>query len=91
MFIIGQLMSNKILPKNKRNALRIQKKKRTQDTILSAFRLFFGRSYGSTILFRDLLTFSKHCKNTNLVYNAPRHIKLVHAAPEALSKNSLMG
>ena len=25
--------------------------------ILSAFRLFFERSYGSTILFRDLLTF----------------------------------
>ena len=25
--------------------------KRTKDTILSAFSLFFGRSYGSTILF----------------------------------------
>ena len=28
------------------------------NTILSAFRSVFGRSYGSTILFRDLLTFS---------------------------------
>ena len=26
---------------------------------MSAIRLFFGRSYGSTILFRDLLTFKK--------------------------------
>ena len=31
---------------------------RTQDTILSEFRSFFGRSYGLTILFQDLLTFS---------------------------------
>ena len=29
----------------------------TQDSILSAFRSFFGRRYSSTILFRDLLTF----------------------------------
>ena len=27
--------------------------KHTQDTNLSAFRLFFGISYGSTFLFRD--------------------------------------
>ena len=30
----------------------------SKDTILSAFRSFFGRSYGSTVWFRDLLTFS---------------------------------
>ena len=32
-----------------------KKKNRTQDTIL-LFWLFFGRSYGSTILFQDSLT-----------------------------------
>ena len=30
----------------------------TQDNILSAFCLFFGRSYSLTVLFQDLLTFS---------------------------------
>ena len=34
--------------------------KPTQDSILSTFHLFFGRSYNSTILFRDKLTFRTH-------------------------------
>ena len=52
----GQLISKQNCP-----ALTSPKKrtKPTQDTILSAFRSFFGRSFGSTILFWDLLTFTK--------------------------------
>ena len=34
--------------------------KPTQDSILSTFHLFFWRSYDSTILFRDKLTFRTH-------------------------------
>ena len=45
--------------------------KQSQDTILSAFRSFFGSSFGSSILFRDLLTFtgyniSKETRTNNL-------------------------
>ena len=36
----------------------ISKQNERNDSIL-AFRSFFGRTYGSTILFRDLLTFRK--------------------------------
>ena len=44
----NKIVEPKLLPKNE--------KKRTQDTILSGS--FIGRSFGSTIMFRDLLTFS---------------------------------
>ena len=51
----GQLIS-----KQNFRAVTFPKKqmKRTQDSILNVFRSFFARSYGSTILFLDLLTFT---------------------------------
>ena len=47
----GQLISKQNCRANKQT-------KCTQDTILSAFGSFFGRSYGATTLFWDLLIFS---------------------------------
>ena len=71
--------------------------KHTQDTILSVFGLyaecvlfFFGRSYGSTILFRDLLTFRKSFLHTTLETNHGlfiSYISLEIVWPSAGSKN----
>ena len=52
--------------------------KRTQDTILSLFDSFFGRSFGSTILFRDLLTFSGY------IFTIPWYFHKTVILPEAI-------
>ena len=53
-----------------------------KDTILSAFRSFFGRCYGSTILFQDLLTFSIwifefQSSNLSWLVTCPQHYRYI--------------